>query len=107
MIPEEVPAELRPKLLAQEIMLPPLLWLVSEAADGVSGQRFDASRWDPNLNPSETASKACDSAGWGAAETALGTGERPLSGNLRKGGLARLAGTTLRRNIVLGQDEAP
>lgn len=64
MIPAEVPAELRPKLLSPEIMVPPLLWLVSDAADAVNGKRFDASRWDTNLNPNEAAAKACDSAGW-------------------------------------------
>jgi 3-oxoacyl-[acyl-carrier protein] reductase len=70
MIPAEVPAELRTNLLSPEIMVPPLLWLVSEAADGISGQRVNASRWDPNLNPSEAAAKACEPAGWGVTELA-------------------------------------
>src|ERR1035437_3971819 len=33
MIPDEVPAELRAKLISPEIMVPPLLWLVSGSAD--------------------------------------------------------------------------
>ena len=70
MIPDEVPAELRTKLLAPEIMVPPLLWLISEAADGISGQRLNASRWDPNLNPSEATAKASEPAGWGVTEIA-------------------------------------
>ena len=46
-------------------MVPPLLWLVSDAADEVSGKRFNASRWDTNLNPDEAAAKASEPAGWG------------------------------------------
>jgi 3-oxoacyl-[acyl-carrier protein] reductase len=67
MIPDEVPPELRLKLLSPEITVPPLLWLVSDAANAVSGKRFDASRWDTNLNSSEAAAKACESAGWPSA----------------------------------------
>jgi 3-oxoacyl-[acyl-carrier protein] reductase len=66
MIPDEVPSQLREKLLAPEIMVPPLLWLVSHAADHVSGKRLDASRWDADLNPAAAAARACEPAGWGA-----------------------------------------
>ena len=58
MIPDEVLAELRAKLISPKIMVPPLLWLVSDAADQVSGKRFNASRWDTNLAPDEAAVKA-------------------------------------------------
>jgi len=68
MIPEEVPSELRQKLLSPEIMVPPLLWLISDSADEVGGKRLNASRWDTNLNPSEAAAKACEPAGWGDAK---------------------------------------
>jgi 3-oxoacyl-[acyl-carrier protein] reductase len=70
MIPTEVPSELRPKLLSPEIMVPPLLWLISDSADEVSGKRFNASLWDANLNPSQAAAKACEPAGWAATKTA-------------------------------------
>jgi len=66
MIPDAVPPELRKKLISPEIMVAPLLWLVSDAADAVSGQRLDASRWDTSLNPSEAAAKICEPALWGA-----------------------------------------
>jgi 3-oxoacyl-[acyl-carrier protein] reductase len=66
MIPDEVPPELRKRLISPEIMVAPLLWLVSDSADEVSGKRLDASRWDTNLNPSEAAAKACEPALWGA-----------------------------------------
>lgn len=45
MIPDGVPAEIRAKLLAPTIIVPPLLWLASAASDGVTGLRFDASKW--------------------------------------------------------------
>jgi 3-oxoacyl-[acyl-carrier protein] reductase len=66
MIPDEVPPELRRKLLSPEIMVPPLLWLISNAADGVTGRRLNASRWDSILDPGEAAAKATEPAGWGA-----------------------------------------
>jgi NAD(P)-dependent dehydrogenase (short-subunit alcohol dehydrogenase family) len=39
----------RTKMLRPEIMLPPLLWLVSDAAAEVSGQRFIAADWNVSL----------------------------------------------------------
>jgi hypothetical protein len=47
--------------------VPPLLWLVSDAADQVSGKRFNASRWDTTLAPDEAALRAAGPAGCGAA----------------------------------------
>ena len=66
MIPDEVPSELRHKLISPEVMVPPLLWLVSDAAGKVSGKRINASQWDTNLDPGEAAVKASEPAGWGA-----------------------------------------
>ena len=37
----------RGKMLQPEIMVPPLLWLVSDAAAGVTARRFMAADWDP------------------------------------------------------------
>jgi len=45
MIPDSFPEASRAALLRPEIMVPPLLWLASSAADGVTGLRFDASGW--------------------------------------------------------------
>jgi hypothetical protein len=53
-------------LISPEIMVAPLLWLLSDAANAVSGQRLDASRWDIKLNPSEAAAKIGEPALWGA-----------------------------------------
>jgi 3-oxoacyl-[acyl-carrier protein] reductase len=64
MIPESFPAELRAQLLPPQIIVPPLLWLASPAADGVTGKRIDASKWDSAYAPADAALKAIDNAGW-------------------------------------------
>ena len=45
MIPPSFPDNLRATLLDPEIMVPPLLWIVSTQSDGVSGRRFVATKW--------------------------------------------------------------
>jgi NAD(P)-dependent dehydrogenase (short-subunit alcohol dehydrogenase family) len=56
-IPEsEVPE--RHKLLRPEIMVRPLLWLLSDAAVHVTARRFLAVHWDPSL-PAEQAAERC------------------------------------------------
>jgi NAD(P)-dependent dehydrogenase (short-subunit alcohol dehydrogenase family) len=39
----------RPRLVEPEEMVPPLLYVVSPAADNVNGYRFDALTWNPNI----------------------------------------------------------
>jgi NAD(P)-dependent dehydrogenase (short-subunit alcohol dehydrogenase family) len=53
-----------PRLVEPEEMVPPLLWVVSPAADGVNGWRFDANLWDPTLAPAEAARRAGRPAGF-------------------------------------------
>jgi NAD(P)-dependent dehydrogenase (short-subunit alcohol dehydrogenase family) len=48
----------RAKMLQPEIMVPPLLWLVSDAAAGVNARRFVAADWDPALPGVQAAEKA-------------------------------------------------
>jgi NAD(P)-dependent dehydrogenase (short-subunit alcohol dehydrogenase family) len=48
----------RGKMLQPDIMVPPLLWLVSDAAAGVTAKRFVAADWDRSLSPAEAAEKA-------------------------------------------------
>jgi NAD(P)-dependent dehydrogenase (short-subunit alcohol dehydrogenase family) len=48
----------RAKMLQPEIMVPPLLWLMSPAADGVNARRFVAADWDTSLPPAHAAEKA-------------------------------------------------
>jgi NAD(P)-dependent dehydrogenase (short-subunit alcohol dehydrogenase family) len=64
MVPQDIAPHLRQKLLPPEIMVPPLLWLVSEAASGVTGSRFVANLWDASLPPEQAAEKARSGAGW-------------------------------------------
>lgn len=45
----------RDAFIQPEVMLPPLRWLLSAAADGVSGQRFIAAWWNATIDPSEAA----------------------------------------------------
>ena len=60
MIPAALPEASRAALLRPEIIVPPLLWLVSAEAGGVTGQRIDASRWRAE-EPLAGAEPAC----WG------------------------------------------
>ena len=53
-----------PRLVEPEEMVPPLLWVVSLAADGVNGWRFDANLWDRSLQPAEAARRAGRPAGF-------------------------------------------
>jgi NAD(P)-dependent dehydrogenase (short-subunit alcohol dehydrogenase family) len=64
MVPDDIPEEIRRKLREPEVMVPPLLWLVSEGADGVTGKRFNASRWDAKLPEAAAAAGAVEPAGW-------------------------------------------
>src|SRR5580692_6949693 len=60
-----VPRDIAPRhLLDPSIMVPPLLWIASESANGVSGERFVANLWDSSLPPEQAAEKARSGAGW-------------------------------------------
>jgi len=54
----------RAKLIPPEVMVAPLIWLCSNASDGVSGQRFIGMRWDKNLPPEEAAKNAGAPMAW-------------------------------------------
>jgi NAD(P)-dependent dehydrogenase (short-subunit alcohol dehydrogenase family) len=60
MIPDAFPGNARGTLLDPAIIVRPLLWLVSDDADLVSGCRVTANRWDES-DPRA----AVDDAGWG------------------------------------------
>lgn len=64
MIPASVPEQVRAQLLDPDIIVPPLLWLVSDASDSISGQRLDASRWRTDLPATDAAKAAIQGAGW-------------------------------------------
>lgn len=54
----------RDTMLRPAIMAQPVVWLMSDAADGVTGQRFTAGAWDTSLAPSEAAKVAMRRIGW-------------------------------------------
>lgn len=62
MVPDSVPEPLRASLLSPEVMVRPLLWLVSTHGDGVTGKRLIANRWpdDESTLPPD----AVEDAGW-------------------------------------------
>jgi len=64
MVPGDIAPHLRQQLLPPDIMIPPLLWLVSEEASGVTGSRFAANLWDTALPPQQAAEKSRTTAGW-------------------------------------------
>jgi NAD(P)-dependent dehydrogenase (short-subunit alcohol dehydrogenase family) len=54
----------RAEMIQPAVMAPPLNWLVSDAAREVTGRRFLAVLWDPQLSPEEAAVKAGAPAAW-------------------------------------------
>jgi NAD(P)-dependent dehydrogenase (short-subunit alcohol dehydrogenase family) len=68
MIPAEAPYA-REEMIQPEIMAPPLVWLVSDAAAGVTGRRFLAVHWDPKLPPDQAAEKAGAPIAWTSIAT--------------------------------------
>ena len=67
-VPDAAVAD-RSRLLRPEIMAPPLLWLVSDSAAGVSGRRFLAAHWDTALPPAEAAEKCGAPIAWKSIAT--------------------------------------
>jgi NAD(P)-dependent dehydrogenase (short-subunit alcohol dehydrogenase family) len=62
-VPDAVVSD-RSRLLRPEIMAPPLLWLVSNAAADVTGRRFLAAHWDTSLPPAAAAEKCGAPIAW-------------------------------------------
>ena len=54
----------RSTLIAPEVMVKPLVWLCSNASDGVNGQRFIAAKWDTKVPPEQAAKNAAAPAAW-------------------------------------------
>jgi len=59
----------RTKMIQPEVMAPPLLWLVSDAAGKVTGRRFLGVHWDPTLPPEQAAEKAGAPVAWTSIAT--------------------------------------
>jgi NAD(P)-dependent dehydrogenase (short-subunit alcohol dehydrogenase family) len=52
------------KLISPDAMVPPIIWLLSKSSDGVSGQRFRANAWNPNVDPAQAARDCAAPTGW-------------------------------------------
>lgn len=52
LVPPESPFD-RADLIPPEVMTPPIVWLCSADADGVTGRRYVAAHWDPSLPVAE------------------------------------------------------
>jgi NAD(P)-dependent dehydrogenase (short-subunit alcohol dehydrogenase family) len=63
LVPDKMAPD-RSQLIAPEVMIAPLLWLCSNAADGVNGQRFIGAKWDEKLPPEQAAKNAGAPAAW-------------------------------------------
>jgi 3-oxoacyl-[acyl-carrier protein] reductase len=51
-------------LISPDVMAPPIVWLLSQASDGVTGQRFRANAWDTGKEPAEAARDCASPAAW-------------------------------------------
>lgn len=63
LLPPDSPFD-RAKLIQPDIMRVPVVWLASDAADGVNGRRFIAYFWDESLPIEERLEKAGAPAAW-------------------------------------------
>ena len=63
MIPEESGVD-RTALIQPEVMREPIVWLCSDDAEGVSGLRFIALRWDPSLEREARIERASAPVAW-------------------------------------------
>jgi NAD(P)-dependent dehydrogenase (short-subunit alcohol dehydrogenase family) len=59
----------RAEMIQPEVMAPPLVWLVSDAAGKVTGRRFLAVHWDTSLPPEQAAEKAGAPVAWTSIAT--------------------------------------
>jgi NAD(P)-dependent dehydrogenase (short-subunit alcohol dehydrogenase family) len=57
------------KMIQPEVMVAPLLWLVSDAAGKVTGRRFLGIHWDPELPPEQAVEKAGAPVAWTSIAT--------------------------------------
>ncbi len=64
MVPQTVSEKAKSALLDPSIMVPPLLWLVSPEADGMTGRRLVATKWQTGSDGKSAAEAATEQAGW-------------------------------------------
>jgi 3-oxoacyl-[acyl-carrier protein] reductase len=64
MVPQTMSEKAKSALLDPSIMVPPLLWLVSPEADGMTGRRLVATKWQAGGDGKAAAEAATEQAGW-------------------------------------------
>jgi 3-oxoacyl-[acyl-carrier protein] reductase len=64
MVPETVPEQAKAAMLDPSVVVPPLLWLVSPEADGMTGRRLVATKWQTGIDGKTAAAAAIEQAGW-------------------------------------------
>jgi NAD(P)-dependent dehydrogenase (short-subunit alcohol dehydrogenase family) len=64
MVPQTMSEKAKSALLDPSIMVPPLLWLVSPEADGMTGRRLVATKWQAGSDDNSVAEAATEQAGW-------------------------------------------
>jgi 3-oxoacyl-[acyl-carrier protein] reductase len=52
------------KLISPDVMAPPIVWLLSRASEGVTGQRFRASAWKADMDAAEAVRVSGAPAAW-------------------------------------------
>lgn len=63
LLPPDSPFD-RAKLIQPDVMREPVVWLASDASDGINGRRFIAYNWDESLPVEERVEKAGAPAAW-------------------------------------------
>lgn len=64
MVPQSISDEAKSAMLDPSIIVPPLLWLVSPEADGMTGRRLVATKWQTSGDGRSAAEAAIEQAGW-------------------------------------------
>jgi NAD(P)-dependent dehydrogenase (short-subunit alcohol dehydrogenase family) len=64
MVPQTMSEKAKSALLDPSIIVPPLLWLVSPEADGMTGRRLVAIKWQTGIDGKSAAEAAAEPAGW-------------------------------------------
>lgn len=64
MVPQNVSEKAKSEMLDPSIMVPPLLWLVSPEADGMTGRRIVATKWQTADDGRSAAEATTEQAGW-------------------------------------------
>ena len=68
----------RHAMIPPAVMAPPIVWLCSDAADGVTGNRYIAAYWDASKPPEEAERQCRAPAGWpGLGQAMLSAREPP------------------------------